>query len=91
MTSNYLQVENDRVIHWQFEDNVAFIPERGALSFHKVTFADSGEYHCIVNGKKEDGVVRFLVQGIDHCSLLAFKTFMFSVCTVCVTGLLLMY
>ncbi len=87
------------MIQWQVEDNAAFVPESGALSFRSVTFADSGEYHCIVNGKKEDGVVRFFVQGIDHCSLLyctllswlAFQTFMYSVCTVCVTGLLLMY
>jgi hypothetical protein len=79
------------MIQWQVEDNAAFVPESGALSFRSVTFADSGEYHCVVNGKKEDGVVRFFVQGIDDCSLLAFQTYMYNVCTVCVTGLLLIY
>lgn len=30
-----------------------------------MTFADTGEYHCVVNGKKDDGIVRFYVQGMD--------------------------
>jgi len=71
--STYLQIENERMIVWQVEDHVAFVPENGALSFRAVTFADSGEYHCVVNGKKEDGVVRFFVQGkkltVDYCLL----------------------
>ena len=45
-------------------DNAAFMPENGALSIKSVSFADSGEYHCIVNSKKEDGFVRFFVQGM---------------------------
>jgi hypothetical protein len=74
------------MIQWQVEDNAAFVPESGALSFRSVTFADSGEYHCVVNGKKEDGVVRFFVQGIDKCSLLAFQTYcIFIMCVLYVS------
>ncbi|CAG2117156.1 unnamed protein product [Medioppia subpectinata] len=57
-----VEIENERIILWQVAENVAFVPESGALSIRFVTFADSGEYHCIVNNKKENGLMRFYVQ-----------------------------
>lgn len=49
---------------WEAEAHVAFLPETGALYFRSVSFADSGEYLCIVNSeRRRDGLVRFYVQG----------------------------
>lgn len=52
------------MLSWEAESHVSFIPESGALSIRAVSFADSGEYRCIVNGdKKREGIIKLLVQG----------------------------
>ena len=46
--------------------NVAFLPETGALFFKSCNYADSGEYRCVVNSERsklDSGVVRLFVQG----------------------------
>ena len=61
------QIEQERMLVWDAEAHVSFLPETGALSLKSAAFADSGEYRCIVNGgagdKKRLGIVRLHVQG----------------------------
>lgn len=58
-----MQIENQRMIVFQVGDHVSFVPETGSLMFNSVHYDDSGDYLCIVNTKRENGLVRFLVQG----------------------------
>lgn len=56
------------MLSWEAESHVSFQPETGALSIRGVSFTDSGEYRCIVNGdKKKEGIIKLLVQGESSC------------------------
>ena len=57
------QIENQRIIVWQVGDHVSFVPETGALMLRSVTFTDSGDYLCVVNNKRDNGMARLFVQG----------------------------
>lgn len=42
---------------------MSFVPETGALMLRSVSFTDSGDYLCVVNNKRDNGMARLFVQG----------------------------
>ncbi len=66
-------MENTRLVVWQVGKHVSFIPETGALGMEKVEFEDSGDYLCVINNKRDNGLVRLFVQG--RCFLLICSEF----------------
>ncbi|XP_054161930.1 tyrosine-protein phosphatase 99A-like isoform X2 [Oppia nitens] len=57
-----VEIESERIVYWNLGENAAFVPESGSIAFKFVSFGDSGEYQCIVNSKKDNGLVRLFVQ-----------------------------
>lgn len=62
------QIEEERMLVWDAEAHVSFLPETGALSMKSAAYTDSGVYRCIVNGsppgdKKRECIVHLHVQG----------------------------
>ena len=58
-----LEIENENIVVWQVGDHVSFVPETGALLLKYTQFTDSGDYLCIVNSKRDNGLIRLFVQG----------------------------
>ncbi|GFX11821.1 ig-like domain-containing protein [Trichonephila clavipes] len=58
------EVVNGRRTFWDAGPHVNLQPHNNALYFRRVTYPDSGEYSCEVNGKRtKNSIARLLVQG----------------------------
>ncbi|GFR31705.1 ig-like domain-containing protein [Trichonephila clavata] len=58
------EVVNGRRTFWDAGPHVNLQPHNNALYFRRVTYPDSGEYSCEVNGKRtRNSIARLLVQG----------------------------